>query len=224
MMSLTLMLLMSALAGAGDEPQVKPPSAPVSAQDQDRPTLSTTELKALRENNIFAPRGAKRLPPRPPPGSNGKTPPIPYRQKAPVVTGIFLDVASQAHQAIVEDKNDSTHKFFKEPKFMKVGDEWAGIKLESITQDKAVFNKGGTTKDVRIGESLPESEEKPLSAAEPSEDPIADDGEAPPADAAKPQKSLRPESKPLTPETQSRTLDEMKKRIKKNKRPGDNEE
>ncbi len=223
MMSLTLMLLMSALAGAGDESQVKPPAAPAPAQDQDRPTLSTTELKALRENNIFAPRGAKRQPPRTD-RSVRTTAPTPYQQKAPVVTGIFFDVASQANQAIVEDKNDSIHKFFKEPKFMKVGDEWAGIKLESITQDKAVFNKGGTTKDVHIGESLPESEEKPLSAAEPSEDPVADDGEAPPADAAKSQKSLRPESKPLTPETQSRTLDEMKKRIKKNKRPGDNEE
>jgi len=222
MMFLTLMLLMSALAGAGDESQVKPPTAPVPAQDQDRPTLSVTELKALRENNIFAPRGAKR-PPRTD-RSVRTTAPTPYRQKAPMVTGIFFDVASQAHQAIVEDKNDSTHKFFKEPKFMKVGDEWAGIKLESITQDKAVFNKEGTTKDVHIGESLPESEEKPLSAAEPSDDPIADDGEVPPGDAAKPQKSLRPESKPLTPETQSRTLDEMKKRIKKNKRPGDNEE
>jgi len=223
MMSLTLMLLMSALAGSGDESQVKPAAAPAPAQDQDRPALSTTELKALRENNIFAPRGAKRQPSRTDRSSHTTTP-TPYRQKAPVVTGIFLDVASQSHQAIVEDKNDSTHKYFKEPKFMKVGDEWAGIKLESITQDKAVFNKGGTTKDVHIGESLPESEEKPLSASEPSEDPVADDGEVPPADAPKSQKSLRPESKPLTPETQSRTLDEMKKRIKKNKRPGDNEE
>jgi len=103
---------------------------------------------------------------------------------------------------------------------MKVGDEWAGIKLESITPDTAVFNKGGTTKDVHIGESLPESEEKPLSATESSDDPIADDGEAPPADAAKSQKPV----KTLTPETQTRTLEEMKKRIKKNKRPGDNEE
>jgi len=109
-MSLMMLLLMSTLGGAGDEPQAKPPAAP--AQDPDRPTLSPTELKALRENNIFAPRGAKRLPPRTDRSSH-TTAPTPYRQKAPVVTGIFLDVASRENQAIVEDKNDATHKYFK---------------------------------------------------------------------------------------------------------------
>jgi len=222
-MNLLTLLLLSALASAGDEPQAKP-AAPV--QDPERPALSLTELKALRDNNIFSPRSVKRAPARVDRSSSRPSAPTPYKQKAPVVTGIFLDPATQAHHAIVEDKNDSSHKFFKEPKFMKPGDEWAGIKLESVTQDKAVFNKGGTTKDVRIGESLPETEEKPLSAAEPGDDFIADDGETPAVEAASKSstKSARTETKTPTPETQTKTIEEMKRRLKKKSRPGDSEE
>jgi hypothetical protein len=220
-MNILMMLLLSALAAAGDEPQVKP-AAPV--QDPERPALSLTELKALRDN-IFSPRNAKRAPVRVDRSTTRPSAPTPYKQKAPVVTGIFLDPSTLVHHAIVEDKNDSAHKVFKEPKFMKPGDEWAGIKLESVTQDKAVFNKGGTTKDVRIGESLPESEEKPLSAAEPSDDFIADDGETPAVESAsKSSKAARPETKTVTPEGQSKTIEEMKRRLKKKSRPGDSEE
>lgn len=214
-MNVLTLLLLSALAGAGDEPQVKP-GAPV--QDPDRPSLSLTELKALRESNIFSPRTVKRAPVRSERSSGRPSVPVPYKQKAPVVTGIFLDLATQSHRAIVEDRNDSAHRHFKEPKFMKAGDEWAGIKLESVTTEKAVFNKGGTMKEVHVGEPLPDSDEKPLSGAEPGEDVVADDGETP---AAKPARS---ETKTLTTEDQARTLEEMKRRLKKKNRPGDNDE
>jgi len=221
-MNLLTLLLLSALAGAGDEPQVKP-GAPV--QDPDRPSLSLTELKALRDTNIFSPRSVKRAPLRSDRPSSRPSAPVPYKQKAPVVTGIFLDLATQSHRAIVEDKNDSAHRHFKEPKFMKVGDEWAGVKLESVTSERAVFNKGGVSKEVQVGEPLPEGEEKPLSAAESGEDFPTDDGETPAADAAsKTAKPARTETKTLTTEDQSRTLEEMKRRLKKKNRPGDNDE
>jgi hypothetical protein len=231
MMAFGWMILIALAAAAGDEPQAKPAPPAAPAQDADRPVLSAVELKALRDNNIFSPKTVKRI--KPPTGPRKTEPPAQYHQKPPMVTGIFLDPKTQAPQAIVEDKNDSTHRYFKEPKFMKVGDEWAGIKLESLTQDKAVFIKGSASKDVRIGETLPETDEKPTSAlADPGDDAVADDGEIPPGDApaSKIQKmstrpeSSRPETKALTPEAQSRTLEDMKKRLKKRTRPGDNEE
>ena len=52
----TLLLLLSVL----DEPQAKPAPPAVAAQDPDRPSIPVVELKALRDNNIFSPRGAKR--------------------------------------------------------------------------------------------------------------------------------------------------------------------
>jgi hypothetical protein len=239
MIALTLSLLLGALAA--DEPQVKPPPPAAPAQDSDRPTISATELKALRDNNIFAPRGAtKRLPRK---GSDGpRMPPAPIKPKAPLVTAIFFDSAAQAYQVIVEDRNDSSRRFFKEPKFMKAGDEWSGIKLESVTQDKAVFIRDGASKEVHIGEGIAEIDANPLSAA--TEGDGFDDGDSPvPAESATapaPSPSTPPssskksmyrsrtesksdsgsDSKTLTPENQSRTLEEMKRRVKKN-RPAD---
>jgi hypothetical protein len=235
MITTILLLALSSLAGAGDEaPQAKPATPVAPAQDPDRPALSAAELKALRESNIFSPRFTKPRTPREMRSDRKSAPPA-YRQKAPVVTGIFLDPTTRAPQAIVEDKNDSAHRYFKEPKFMKIGDEWAGIKLESITPEKVVFSKDGASKDVRIGESLPDTEERPTSLADPGDDPLVDDGEAPAPSAASPVPATKirkgpgsdatgAESKSMTPENQTRTLEEMKKRLKKKNRPGDNEE
>jgi len=234
-----LLFALSFLARAGDDVPPSKPAVPAAAQaqDPDRPALSATELKSLRDNNIFSPRTVKRQPSRERPSLRNSTP-TPYRQKAPVVTGIFLDAATQAHNAIVEDRNDSAHRYFKEPKFMKVGDEWAGVKLQSVTLDKAVFIKDGVPKEVKVGESLPDSDEKPTSAAESGDDAFADDGEAPPAAPDVPSPTTPPtskirkgppdasaaEGKTLNPETQLKTLDDMKRRLKKKNRPGDNEE
>jgi len=230
-----LFLALAALAGAGDDAQSKPVVPVAPAQDPDRLAISAAELKALRESNIFSPKVVK---PRPRRDSKieRSSGPVPYHQKAPLVTGIFLDPATRMPQVIVEDRNDSTHRYFKEPKFMKIGDEWSGIKLESLTPEKAVFTKDGASKEVRIGESLPESDEKPLSSADAGDDPFGDDGEAPaaapsasPSPASKARKGMPSdssgvESKSGTPENQTRTLEEMKKRLKKKNRPGDNEE
>lgn len=230
-----LLIALSSLAGAGDDVPPSTPTAPaaVQAQDPDRPALSTTELKALRDSNIFSPRVVK--PRSSKERSNRITPAVPYRQKAPLVTGIFLDAVSQAHQAIVEDRNDSTHRYFKEPKFMKAGDEWAGVKLQSVTLDTAVFVKDGVSREVHVGESLPDGDEKPASAAESGDEAFPEDGEAPPATPSTtpppsskvrkgPTEASAAEGKPMNPEAQQKTLDDMRRRLKKKSRPGDNEE
>jgi hypothetical protein len=220
---LTLTLLMGLFAADGDEPQSKPPPASAPAQDPDRPAISAADLKALRDTNIFAPRNVKRMPSRTVP-SVRNTPPPPYKPKPPVVTAIFFDAASQAHQVIVEDRNDSTHRYFKDPKFMKSGDEWAGVKVDSITQDAAVFSKSGASKEVHIGEALPEIDAKPLSTTDGTDDSVSDDGEAPTDPSTSKVRKPAPESKTQTSEEQNRVLEEMRRKNRKKNRPGTPEE
>jgi len=226
---LTLTFLLALRAAAGDEPQAKPAAPVAPAQDPDRPAISAVELKALRDTNIFAPKGAKRAPKANYSSPRSTAPPAPYKPKPPIVTAIFLDLASQSHQVIVEDRNESAHRYFKEPKFMKAGDEWAGIKIDSISQEKVVFSKGGASKDVRIGEALPEVEAKLLSTADPSEDGAGDDVESPvQAESATSPSSSKfrktsTEPKTQTSDEQNRVLEEMKRKNKKKNRPGADE-
>lgn len=236
MMSLLLAVLLGALPA--DEPQAKPAPPAAPAQDPDRPTISAAELKALRDNNIFAPRGAAKRPPKRESGGYKSAPAAPIRPKAPIVTAIYLDSATQAYNVIVEDRNDASRKFFKEPKFMKAGDEWSGIKLESVTQDKAVFSRDGASKDVHLGEGIAEIDSKPLSAVTAENEGFDDGDSAVPAESsatpapssttpAAPGTSKKSmyrsrsdsggDSKSVTPENQTRTLEEMKKRLKKNR-------
>ncbi len=224
---LTLTFLLGLLAADGDEPQAKPVPTAAPAQDPDRPAIAAADLKALRETNIFAPKGIRRTPPPSTFSGTRTSPPAPYRHRPPILTAIFLDLASQSHQVIVEDRNDSTHRYFKEPKFMKAGDEWAGVKVESITQDVAVFSKAGASKEVRIGEPLPEIEAKPLSSTDVTDEGFSDDGETPaPAESSTSPSRIRktsPESKTQTSEEQNRVLEEMRRKNKKKNRPGADE-
>jgi len=229
MNALTLTIL-AVLAAAGDEPQAKPPPPAAPAPDPDRPAISAAELKALRETNIFAPKGSKRAPKSSYSSPRSTTPPPPYKPKPPLVTAIFLDLATKEHQVVVEDRNDSAHRYFKEPKFMKAGDEWAGIKIDSISQDKAVFTQGGVSKEIHLGESLPEVEAKLLSTADPSEEGSGDEGESPaPAESATTSPSTlkfrktSTEPKTQTSDEQNRVLEEMKRKNKKKNRPGADE-
>ncbi|HLY75389.1 MAG TPA: hypothetical protein VKU80_14810 [Planctomycetota bacterium] len=235
MIDMILVLLVCGLGAVGDEAQAKPGSSAAPAQDPDRPAIPVADLKALRENNIFAPRSAKMRPPRPQGGSSRTAKDdAPVKPRSPVVTCIYFDTALQVHQAILEDKNPAGHRFFKDPMFMKAGDEWRGFKLESLTQDKATFNKGGVPKEVGIGEPLPDVEGMPLSALTPEDEAGEDGGTAPPTDpAAAPSSSKknsfrnrsdsRSETKSQVPENQAQTLENMKRRVKKN-RPSDPEE
>jgi len=219
----TLIVLVSCLGAPADESQVKPASPVAPAQDSERPAIPAAELKALRENNIFAPRSAKFRPPKAPGGSSRGTPAAPIKPRAPVVTGVFFDEKLQCQRVIVEDKNDAAHKFFKEPMFMKVGDEWGGFKVEAVTQEKATFSKGGVSKGVGIGESLPEVDRGSLDDESGVDDgtPIPPDPGASPPSTKKSSSGNRSESradgKSETPENQGQTLENMKRRLKKNR-------
>ena len=110
---------------------------------------------------------------------------------------------------VVEDRNEASLKQFKEPKFLKAGDEVGGLKVGVVTAERASFLKGDTAKELKVGESLP-VDDKAISAAPPSDDP-----EAPPAAEA--------EIKPVDPETNTKVLDELKKKRGKKERPSNDE-
>ena len=89
------MLLWTLLLGvAADEMQAKPATAQTA--DPDRPPIAASEIKALRESNIFAPRSIKRAP-KPKSFDRGpKAEAAPPKPKPPLVTGIFFDGKLQA--------------------------------------------------------------------------------------------------------------------------------
>jgi hypothetical protein len=221
MMDMTLILLLMTMGGVGDETQVKPPTA----QDPDRPPIAASEIKALYDNNIFAPRSAKGRPPRKdkPGGKNGDG--VPSKPKPPVVTGIFeYDAKSKACQMIVEDRNGAEFKLFKEPKFLKVGDEWDGLMIESVTKEKAVYKLGGVSHEIRVGESLPDREWKAVPSVK-MDDGLTDDEDLPIPDVKTSVPSQgKPDVKSQTPADQNSILEDLKRRNKKRNRSGDPEE
>jgi len=216
---LTLMAVGDELpAQSGKASKAAPPAVPAPApvQEGERPSLSVAELKLLRDSNIFAPRSAKRSTrfskesrPR-----GSETPAPPPKPKPPVVTGIFFDAKADAFLVVVEDRNSDPLKHFKEPKFLKVGDEVVGYKIVSVTADKAVFSKGETSKELKVGESMPAVDGKPVSAATTPEDPEA---------ASAPEGEEKVEIKPQDAETNHKTLDEMRKKVGKKNRPSRDE-
>jgi hypothetical protein len=212
----TTLILMLFLAQQGkpsvEAPQSKPgPAAAAPAQEVERPALSASEIKALRDTNLFAPRNAKRKTPSYTPSSrsSSRESSAPAKPKPPVITGIFFDGKAQAWLVVVEDRNESSLKQFKEPKFLKAGDEVSGLKVGAVTAEKASFLKGDTTKELKVGEALP-VDEKHVSAAAPS--PSSDDPE-----------SAEVEIKPVDSETNTKVLEELKKRRGKKERPSNDE-
>jgi len=193
--------------------QSKPAAAAAPAQEVERPLISAAEIKSLRDSNIFAPRNAKRkAPSHSPTGSRNSArfeSSTPAKPKPPVITGIFFDGKAQAWLVVVEDRNESSLKQFKEPKFLKAGDEVGGFKVGAVTAERASFLKGDTAKELKVGESLP-VDDKAVSTAAPSDDP-----EAPPA--------AEVEIKPVDPETNNKVLDDLKKKRGKKERPSNDE-
>jgi len=215
------LLLVLGLLFAGDELPAQsgkssknnPPPAPVPVQDGERPALSAGEIKLLKDSNIFAPRSKR---PRKTESSrnsgshSGTASSVPQQPKPPVVTGIFFDAKVQAFLVVVEDRNSESLKYFKEPKFLKAGDEVVGYKVASVSAEKAVFVKGETSKELKVGEAIPGADGKPVSVASSVEDPDA----APALDGEE-----KVEIKPQDEETKTKTLDEMKKKVGKKNRP-----
>jgi hypothetical protein len=218
MIDFILVLTLLSLGGempaqSGKSSKSPTPAAPASepAQDGERPALSAAELKLLKDTNIFAPRTSKR-PPRSSRdgrsrGSDATA--TPAKPKPPVVTGIFFDAKVQTFLVVVEDRNSDSLRQFKEPKFLKAGDEVVGYRVASVTAEKAVFVRGEISKELKVGESMPGADGKPVPVA-----PAVDDPEAP-----LPEGEEKVEIKPQDAETNSKTLEEMKKKVGKKNRP-----
>jgi hypothetical protein len=222
--TLILMVLLGALrdespasAKAAAPAQGKPVTPAAPAQDGERPLISASDVKALRDSNIFAPRTAKRRPIVSSKGSDLRRPAAPAQPKPPVVTGIFYDAKAQAFLVVVEDRNEASLKQFKEPKFLKAGDDVSGYKVASVTAEKAAFIKGEISKELKVGESLPGPDGKTVSVA-----PVPDDPEAafPPEGEEKPEKV---EIKPIDAETQNKALENLRKKAGKKNRPSQDE-
>jgi hypothetical protein len=196
-----LMLVLAVLLGRpGDEPaaaaQAAPSAPPAQAPDPDRPALSSSELRTLRDNNIFAPRTARKRP--------------------PVVTGIFMDLKLQCYIVVVEDRNESSLKLFKEPKFLKTGDEAFGLKVGPVTAEIAVFIKDDVSKELRVGDPVPATDLKAPAVAPSSDDPeAAPEGE---------EKAEKVEIKPLDAEEKTKVLEKMKRDRGKKNRPGSDDQ
>lgn len=215
-----LLLVLSLLAAgelpaqSGKSSKANPPApAPAPVQEGERPFLSAAEIKLLKDSNIFAPRSKRpRIKETPKgPGSRPEAPSAPQHPKPPVITGIFFDAKAQAFLVVVEDRNTvESLKLFKEPKFLKPGDEVVGYKVASVTAEKAVFVRGEISKELKVGETIPGADGKAVSAA-----PAVDDPEAPPFLEG----DEKVEIKPQDEETKHKTLDEMRKKVGKKNRP-----
>ena len=162
------------------------PAEAVEPQDPDRPTYSVTDLKALREANIFAPgrgkssseRSSSRRDERRP---ESRSEPAPSRPKPLQVTGFVVDPATRTPRAIVEDRNDEKFRTLKEPLFAKPGDQAQGWTVEEVTPEQVTIVQGETRKVLRVGESFPEpaAVEKP---ATPSGEPVKPEAAPAPVD------------------------------------------
>ena len=181
---IAILAAMSAMIG--DEIPVELPQSP------DRPSISSADLKGLRENNIFSPHRTKPFEskrgsdPRPP----DRRPPEPSKPKPLVVTGLFSDPVTGAPKAIVEDRNDERHRHLKEPKFVVGGEEFLGLKIEEVTAEHVVVVRGETRKTCKIGEALPEGDVPAVPAPSGSASP---ESESKPVEAAS---RTAPESAP----------------------------
>lgn len=222
MMAMTAAILCAAQA-TGPAPEKGPaPSAFVEPQDPDRIPIPLAELKSLRENNVFSPhKTVKKEPPvRTSRTHDPKPPPPPPKPKPPLVTGILLDPQTKAYQVVVEDRNETRLRLLKEPVFLKAGDEVLVYRIESVTTDRVVVRFGESTKEIKVGEALPEAG---LKAPEGAETPVAPEGEEPAGDA---KSDVKSESNPsesstspslLQEEKQKKIREEMMKRLKKNR-------
>jgi hypothetical protein len=207
-----LLLLFLVLAPGADEPAPAAKPAAVQATDVDRPPVPASEIKALRDSNIFAPYGLKK---RTPPSSGGKPrsePAAAPKPKAPVVTGIFFDAKAKCYLVVVEDRNEGHLKQFKDPKFLKSGEDVLGLKVGPVSAEKATFLKGETAKELSVGDSLPLSDLK--ASSPPPEDPEASTSET----------EEKVEIKPLDTEEKNKVLDKMKKERGKKNRPNNDDQ
>ena len=173
----------------------------------DRPPLPASELKSLRESNIFSPyraKGAERPTRRE--ERRGESRVEVSKPKAAVLTGIVFDAALPGHKGLIEDRNEERFRVLKEPKFVKAGDEVLGFRVEEIGADRVrLVLPDGTSKDLAVGDSLPGGDAAPANGES------APEGK--PAPAA--------ETKPLDEAVKNDILEQLKKKNRKKGRPQD---
>lgn len=173
----------------------------------DRPPLPASELKSLRESNIFSPyraKGAERPTRRE--ERRGESRVEVSKPKAAVLTGIVFDAVLPGHKGLIEDRNEERLRVLKEPKFVKVGDEVLGFRVEEIDANRVRIGlPDGTRKDLAVGDSLPAAE---AAAANPES---SAEGRAVPA----------VDPKPLDEAVKNDVLEQLKKRNRKKGRPQD---
>lgn len=138
-------------------------------QDPDRPALSAADLAALRSHNIFSP-------PRPPRRTEpsrreerrseaSSAPAAPPRPRPPVVTGIYLDLSSGVHAAVLEDRNEERLRQFREPRTVRPGDAVGDFRVEAVEPDRLVLKRGEETVTLKAGDALPDGAAPAASAA-----------------------------------------------------------
>ncbi len=184
---------------------------PPEPQDLDRPTVSLDDFKGLRENNIFAPSKPARQESSRRHDSNGATPPS--KPKTPVVTGIVYDAKGREFRVLAEDRNsDAKLVVFTQPRFLKVGEEFLGYRIESVNQETVTVKAGETTAEIRAGDSFPEFDGWNLEKTA---------GEKA---AALPAEKVDPPAPPLDEAARSMILEKLKGKLKKNRKESDFEE
>jgi hypothetical protein len=127
-----------------------------------------------------------------------------------------MDLKLQCYIVVLEDRNESSLRQFKEPKFLKTGDEACGLKVGAISAEKAVFIKGDVSKEFHVGDPVPATDLKVSAAAPSTDDPdaVADGDE----------KAEKVEIKPLDTEEKTKVLEKMRRDRGKKNRPGSDEQ
>jgi hypothetical protein len=142
-----------------------------------------------------------------------------------MVTGIFLDPKSRTYQMIVEDRNESGLRQLKMPKFLKDGDEWGSMKVESVKAGCTVCTVGGSPRVLHVGDALPEGEWKSDASPKSSEDEFNDDTESSsPGSSTVAPSGVKSDAALQSAEERNRVLNEMKRKNGKKSRPKDPEE
>lgn len=113
------------------------------------------DYKALIDNNIFAPPGARK--------DSGESPkksdPAPQAGRMLSVTGFILNQIDQRYEAVVEDRewSEKDKRYsVKEIKFCKAGDSLAGGTISEITVEQMVHVKGEKKSILKVGDQISE--------------------------------------------------------------------
>jgi hypothetical protein len=173
-----------------------------AASGAERPPLSASDLKALKESNIFSPHRS-RVFERPSSSRDDRRgdsrPSALTTVKPPMLTGIVYDVSLPGHKALVEDRNSESLRRVKTPTFLKAGEELLGLVVEEVRADGLLLKTAdGTLKELAVGDPLPLPETAGSAGGE-----------------------SEPAAKPLEEGVRNEILERLKGRIKKKGRPQD---